>query len=938
MIIRKISYLLLTIVLLLSCRRESPVLPGSFVDICIVSDDSPDTKTSVDGVDLLLHENKISHVDFFFYPGDALDQDATYHVRRTSGKNRSDVFRLDVGSNIVNTLIFPKDAQRNVQTCKVFAVVNYPEIMIEGEGEGGTSWPSEKLVGTSISQLKGKIVQTDFLTPGCRNDDDDPEFVPDYNTHYHKDFLMSGEETLQLNGRSVAIAASGRVNVDRYACKLTVGVNVADVVSEGTDIWMPMLEGMEVYLVNAVDKVTLGGRLPSPKDTDDDYDGDYFSFKDHPMPFAKRDQATDELIFYYDKTGDYYNTYPFYMYPQKWEHSSVTAPDKEPYLKLVIPWIRVIYDEDGKPVPQNQKQFYYKVVIPDDKRTPSSDYLCQFVRNNWYHINVDVSILGSEVDEAEVTANGSVFVVYWQDKNVVVKNAEIGMARYLSVDKESYEIHNLPMLDISYASSHPVALVNLRATRPYYGEEGPGNPGPGDPGPGGKGIIQRAGDNDPHGYEKGNLYLDFSEEAKAEATSWFKLDEANSYVRFEHPVNNYYREVTFDYAPYTVSFSLVHDDQKEMPTPEYIRNVCIVQKPGIFIEKWENSDANNKYNGYVYIDGAQYKRTTSYDVVANWYKDNKSYTFTTDKDPAKSTSRLIPELQDLQWRVINYTGGSKPLYRIDVTVIPEDSDFVIGDARMTSVDNLDDDNCFLRQAPFNARPRFKGTPASDTDVPAYTANPPEDSNYWKTWSESAWSTVYNKFSSNPKPVEASVPYSWRLESAAWSYARAIVGTEKDGEGKVSIIFSEEPRTLEHYYPADPSDRTSNLMAPSYLIASKYGGTEYYDGTPYAEAVYKCASYQEDGYPAGRWRLPTRAEIRFIAMLSANKAFTFLFGVNGKYWSANGAVLVQEDDIKDADDATFAMTRCVYDIWYWGDEDRLPKGDERKIFTWGDRER
>lgn len=925
--IKRISYLLLVAVLLLSCRRELPVLPGSFIDICIVSDDSPDTKTAVDGIDLLLHENRISHVDFFFYPGDATDGDATYHVRKTSGKDKSDVFRLALGSDKVNTLIFPKDAQRNVQTCKVFTVVNYPGEMIAGEGEDGTSAPSEKLAGTSISRLKEIVVQTDFLTPGSRNED------PDMTTHYHNDFLMSGETTLQLAGRSMAVSASGRVDVARYACKLTVGVNVADVVSDGTDSWMPMLEGMEVYLVNAVDKVTLGGRLPSPKDRDSEIgeEGDYFSFKSHSMYFGYRDTNTDDLVLYFEKTGDYYNTYPFYMYPQKWEHSSVKEPDKEPYLKLVIPWIKVLFDEDGNPVPQSQKQFYYKVVIPDDKRTPSSDYLCQFVRNNWYHINVDVSILGSEADEAEVTASGSVYVVYWQDKNVVIKNAEIGMARYLSVDKESYEIHNLPELDIAYTSSHPAALINIRATRPYYGEDSPGNPGPG-----GRGIICKAGADDSHGYEKDALYLDFSEEAAAEATSWLKLDEANSYVRFEHAVNNHYREATFDYAPYTVSFSLVHDDQKNDEQPEYIRNVYIVQKPGIFIEKWENSDANNKFNGYVYIDGAQYKRTTSYDIVANWYKDNKSYTFTTDKDPAKSTSRLIPELQDLQWRVINYTGGSKPLYRIDVSVIPEDSDFVIGDARMATVDNLNSEDSFLRQAPYNARARFQGEPATDEEVPEYTANPPEDSNYWKTWSQSAWDSVNNKFS-NPKPVEANVPYSWNHESA-WSYARAIEGTEKDEDGNIRIIFSDEPRTLEHYYPADPSDRTANLMAPSYLIASKYGGTEYYDGTPYAEAVYKCASYQEDGYPAGRWRLPTRAEIRFIAMLSVNNAFTFLFGKKAKYWAANGAVLIKEDDIEDLENETYALTRCVYDIWYWGDDDKLPQGEERKIFTWGDHER
>lgn len=921
MTLKSFPYLLLTIVMLLSCRRESPVMPCTYIEIGIVSDDTPDTKTAVDGVDFLLHENRITHVDFFFYPGDATDQDATYHIRKTSGKNKSDFFRLALGSNKVNTLIFPKEAQRDVQTCLVFAVVNYPGEMIADEDEDGTSALSDlgklKLEGTSLAQLKERVVETDFLTPGAPDD---------MTTHYHKDFLMSGETILVLNGRSMAVAADGQVQVDRYACKLTVGVNVADVVSDGSDAWMPMLEGMEVYLVNAVDKVSLGGRLPSPEN------GDYFSYKDHSMLFGYKDSNTDETKFYFEKSGDYYNTYPFYMYPQKWEHSSVLAPDKEPYLKLVIPWVKVLFDEDGNPVPQNQKQFYYKIVIPDDIRKPSADYLCQFVRNNWYHINVDVSILGAETDEAEVTANGRVYVVYWQDKNVVIKNAEIGMARYLSVDRERYEVHNLPELDIPYTSSHPVAITNIRATRPYYGDETSGD------GPGGKGIICEAGNNDSHGYAKGTYYLDFTAEAQDEATSWLTLDEANSYIQFNHAVNNLYREVTFDYAPYTVSFSLVHKDQLNQENPQYIRNVTIKQTPGIFIEKWDNSDSNAKFNGYVYIDGAQYKRSTSYDIVANWYKNNKGYTFSTG-DP-NSTNRLIPEMQDLQWRVINYTGGSKALYRIDVSVIPEDSDFVIGDARMLTVDNLDSDECFLRKAPYNARARFHGTAATDDQVPNYTANPPEDSNYWKTWSASAWASVNSRFSTNPKPVEASVPYSWvTSNNSAWCWARSLDRIEKSEDGNIIYHYSSTDRTLEHYYPADPSERTSNLMAPSYLIASKFGGTEYWDGTPYAEAVYKCASYQEDGYPAGRWRLPTRGEIRFIAMLSVNNAFTFLFSKNSKYWSANGAVQVTNNDVKDLDGETFALCRCVYDIWYWGDDDRLPaEGGERKIFTWGDRAR
>ena len=52
---------------------------------------------------------------------------------------------------------------------------------------------------------------------------------------------------------------------------------------------------------------------------------------------------------------------------------------------------------------------------------------------------------------------------------------------------------------------------------------------------------------------------------------------------------------------------------------------------------------------------------------------------------------------------------------------------------------------------------------------------------------------------------------------------------------------------------------------------------------------RCAAYQEDGYPAGRWRLATYAELEFIAMLCAKDALPYsLFGASD-YWSATGAL-------------------------------------------------
>ena len=108
---------------------------------------------------------------------------------------------------------------------------------------------------------------------------------------------------------------------------------------------------------------------------------------------------------------------------------------------------------------------------------------------------------------------------------------------------------------------------------------------------------------------------------------------------------------------------------------------------------------------------------------------------------------------------------------------------------------------------------------------------------------------------------------------------------------------------------------------------------------------RCASLQENGFPAGRWRLPTEGEVRFISMLSAKEVFEWQFG--GTYWSDNGAVKVDKDKKTVTPTTTDkALLRCVYDSWYWGDDRVVKDADNNpvvvkdnsgtpSIFVWGD---
>ncbi len=128
--------------------------------------------------------------------------------------------------------------------------------------------------------------------------------------------------------------------------------------------------------------------------------------------------------------------------------------------------------------------------------------------------------------------------------------------------------------------------------------------------------------------------------------------------------------------------------------------------------------------------------------------------------------------------------------------------------------------------------------------------------------------------------------------------------------------------LTNYRPANP-EGTRTIIAPKLLIASSYGAANSYFDQDAAEK--RCASYQENGYPAGRWRMPTLAEMTFMITLS-NMGFIpslFLLDANDYYgyWCANGKVGGDSDKLPylQLDNLRNTSVRCVYDVWYWGEE-------------------
>src|SRR5574344_1769848 len=113
----------------------------------------------------------------------------------------------------------------------------------------------------------------------------------------------------------------------------------------------------------------------------------------------------------------------------------------------------------------------------------------------------------------------------------------------------------------------------------------------------------------------------------------------------------------------------------------------------------------------------------------------------------------------------------------------------------------------------------------------------------------------------------------------------------------------------------------NIIAPEFYISSSWNSMVR---TTFSAIVHRAATYQEAGYPAGRWRLPTEAEIAFIMdrqgmntgegvipTLFSRESGVYYWAASGRYYDAN------QNTFNTATSSTTASCRFVYDTWYWG---------------------
>lgn len=203
---------------------------------------------------------------------------------------------------------------------------------------------------------------------------------------------------------------------------------------------------------------------------------------------------------------------------------------------------------------------------------------------------------------------------------------------------------------------------------------------------------------------------------------------------------------------------------------------------------------------------------------------------------------------------------------------------------------------------------------------------------WGSYGQNKWMTVESFDGSSNNPNMYIVTTTALDATSAQKYILGDSRSETEQTASTigfTSVTDVNGKTLTKYR-ATKTDR-EDYLSPQFRISSAYGqlGSNTLSAS---EAKYRCAAYQEDGYPAGRWRLATYAELSYIAMLCAKGALPeSLFGASD-YWSATGALKIDTDGGGvSKGNASSAFLRCVYDDWYWGNEQLKNKAE----YTWGD---
>ncbi len=701
------------------------------------------------------------------------------------------------------------------------------------------------------------------------------------------EFVMSGLSD-NNEGNRVTLSSDkrtiqGNVNVYRAASKITL--ELTGVSHTFTDANDNVWESQTDNIIVSIRHGQTKGYVDNP--TAANVTGDYTLKNIRMIPAT----GTTAVSVASTTTGHYSTDVPFYSYAHNW----TTAQSYRTSLLLTVFW------KNTSKTGSSFQPTYYEIPINDEDEA--------LIRNTYYKISLEVGVIGSLVEEEPVKMTCSYVILPWGTNETIL--ADLTQVRYLVVDETELNMENIIATSVNFSSSHNIYYANktlqhrdLHATTAQWEDIDP---------------------------DKFRVVI--SNPTKENPTGT---------ITVEHELNNS-MNADGDYTQYKMEFDVYHYDE-DLATTRYKEHIVVYQEPMIFAE------AEMNYNYIRYLNGQ-----------TNNYNDQRGYMWVNNGQGSYGGQNGIS----------SNAGNKNPnRYIIKATALTS-NEYVIGDPR-TSYINNNLTNATIGYEQSNTYNWSYTTTTTDLDVAESWGRYTEGTTnqtvaaHYGTYQEYQEHGGYRQsdYITNTNNIPSGVDWSQHT-----SEANAYVTLDGDNDPiywwrerrnngsyryyyayyYIYAYYTTVPsysNTLMYYHPTDETERTENMIAPEFMIASSYGVTSDIS----KEAARKrCASYQEDGYPAGRWRLPTQAEVMYIVQLSAWGIIPHLFGyvttnndgtVTGRdqdapYWSANGQIMVNagQGTARVYNSTSNTAVRCVYDTWFWGrDEDDKVT---RTQYTWGD---
>lgn len=903
-------------------------------------------------------EKKMNKVDLYLFSNEATETSTSLKWVRFNDKIHNDDATITIPADSISVIF------GTANKCRVYAVVNVSSDEFEAAGVDEIS-PTLK----QLRELRAKTTS----------------FAEEFNGFAMFTKAEAGDE---ITYNPTTKEANGVVNVKNLASKIDIFVSFGgeDGIVEGVDP-TGTLQGVqkwkiyngtsnEAFIIDGVQSVPLNGW------TAQDYiDGNLTAGLSGDDYFDTRTSSFNH--YFKASTEDDKEKYPwviadsFYSYPNQW--STDALEQHQTYLMVKVNWLPYDADEDAPDVNDDIVETYYKIPfnVDDGTTIKSKDKL---LSNVYYRVKININTLGgTNYGEPVELADCNWEALEWGKARLDAGIHEIRWLEITQKQKDVYDekiyqavMNNTSSVTLSYNSTHSIYLKSIKIHYYNFQTSSPYDPELVSV------IAYKVNGKKPSNYDSylktagidANVFtltddkLEWFKNQNQEPNGFY-IDESNQTVTFYHSVyplagdnqsdglpggkkgDKYYGvyKKTGDktYSPFFIEFTLAHVDQ-----PEFEKTYTIKQYPGVYVEFTKNTGLNAAgiSIGRRVSSGSDTGDAPRYGIYVNGGATGTLPNSLGSIFNASNPSNCL-QLGGIGGKGLS---NNQNMYSIHVTQLSDDE--------------------ILRDMKY-----YDGSRRETRDIIFHVGDP--RTKFFNNNLDGAGDLVDSPHDVNDR---------WTATSYATGITSGNIATRNayrkkpatKSEGGAQRLYPAHPQsndatTLCYYYPTAEGqlDEQAFMIAPVFRLASGKADLFQANSNLYTSdnlirenARRRCASFQENGYPAGRWRLPTIGELYFFRMLYNKGILPAIFNTERAYWTAQYVTKLDfnQDDANirpypTVSDVSEKHVRCVYDDWYWVKDDGTADiftaddlriditgdyakyygdNDKRTMFVWGDK--